>query len=172
MKTIALLKILINIFFGFFLLLLAYNIWEGLIFMIQSPEEMSNFWMLEAYGQTESSVRLVQLHLLFETIPYIPFALGILFARNIVAAFVRKEFFSVTVTRNFRNAGILFLVASVLMIVQHMIGMAILGRPTVNLIIGHHFSYAFLIIIGLLFIFFGHVFSRARELEQENELTI
>lgn len=79
------------------------------------------------------------------------------------------NYFSKKVIRHFKSVGILFIISGVAEIIGLLvINILLLNRLKTNI----DYSVILFIIIGLFFIFLSEVFNKARNIQQENELTI
>jgi len=103
--------------------------------------------------------------------------IGIFFLRKVIKAILVKQYFSIEVTRNLERTGLPIIftgIISLIMTIKLILNSINISGKSYDLNIFQVESLwgFFLIIIGLAFILISEIFTEARELKSENELTI
>ncbi|WP_299884558.1 DUF2975 domain-containing protein [uncultured Lacinutrix sp.] len=169
MKTIKLLKKLIDVFFVLLLLSLFIYIVVGILYF--------GFSDLLPEGAIEVQDFIVKdkAMSIFFTILAIAFGFfvkGVFHLRKTIPLLLTGDYFSETITKHFRACGIIFIYVGLTALLVHLISQWYLNSIIWIRIDTQIYMFLFLIIIGLFFKLFSIVFSKARDLKQENELTI
>jgi len=184
MKTIKILKILINILYMLLLAVLAIAVL--FLIMLAFFDDSLPFY-LRGYRMFFSSFFSWKLFLVpFVTcLNYILFVLSIFYLRKCINPFIDSEFYTTDVYKNLRKSGWLFIFIGASTILVMLIS-AIYVQEIMNNMIQFNtlISYlsmfpaatdlksVFLIIIGLFFLLFSKSFENAKKLQLENDLTI
>ena len=185
MKTIKILKVLINILYVILLLVIVLAI----IFIVAVfffNEHLPFF--LQGYKMLFSSFFDWKLFLVpFSTvINYVLFVVAVYYLKKSIQPFIVSDFYSTIVIKNLKRAGGLFVFIGVSTIVFRLTAFIWLQNlmPAIE---GYSYSWLkvigaltssiditilFLIIIGLFFLLFSKAFANAKELKQENDLII
>jgi len=182
MKTIKILKVLINILYV--LLIAVFGL--GIVFFIAViffNEHLPQ--LLQGYKMLFTAFNWRFFLVPFSTIiNFILFVIAIYFLRKCIKPFDASEFYSLVVIKNLKRAGSLFVFIGVSTIVFRLIAILYLhnqmpyiegfsGLKTVGAITSSvDVTVLFLIINGLFFLLFSKAFANAKVIKQENDLTI
>ncbi len=182
MKTIKILKVLINILYV--LLIAVFGLGVAFLIAVLFFNEQLPFF-LQGYKMLFTMFNWKLFLIPFTTvINFILFVIAIYFLRKCIKPFDTSEFYSIVVIKNLKRAGGLFVFIGISTIVFRLIAILYFQNqmPVINGYTGLKttgaitssvdISVLFLIIIGLFFLLFSKAFANAKELKQENELTI
>lgn len=185
MKTIHILKTLINVLFlGLILALLVTLIFWSVIYFFDDalPWYFKNFKM--AFSTNFFSWKILILPIT-AAINFILFTVAIFFLRKSIKPIINFDFYSSTVTKNLKKAGNIFIIIGISTILIQFIASEFMTNMTQNIVKMNSLITAsnvvaatidlksiFLIILGLFFLLFSNSFIHTRSLQQENDLTI
>jgi hypothetical protein len=184
MKTIKVLKLLINILYfaliTLFLIIILLWIstslfYDSLPFYIQEYKTL-----LHQFFSWELKLLLMPIT---KAINYILFTVSIFFLRKSIRPFTESNFYSIAVSKNLKKSGVLFIIIGLTTIViQFITVMYIQSFAPMHIGSFKSFIYimistidlksTFLIIIGLFFLLFSKGFENAKKIKRENDLTI
>jgi len=178
MKTAKHLKISIDIFFAFLIVTLAGSIIAPIVFYIKEKEAVNVG--LETFNEMGLTTTHLIVAIFVGLLISVLFIIGILNLRKTMKFMTHGDYFSEKVTTNFKSAGTLFVIVGSLGIIVPLILMLfVISNINVGMATNYNFgssmptnSPLFTIIIGLFFILMSYVFTQARLLKQENDLTI
>jgi len=187
MKTIQLLRTLINILF--FTLIAVFSI--GFIFTLilffspdSLPLPLRGFSMLFNNNFFSWQMYLVPL---ITGINYILFIISIFYLKKSVSSFIASDYYSEKATTNLKKAGNIFIFIGASTIFIQLFAVLYVQNLTHNIIqmktnifiriintaaASIDLKSILAIIIGLFFLLFTKIFEHSRKLEQENDLTI
>jgi Protein of unknown function (DUF2975) len=168
MKKLNIIKLLINTTFILFIVVVVNRIFKYPIAMIRekgapygfdfSREE--NTWVAKIFASTEIILILL-------------FVLAIYFLKSTVKYFVDKNYFAQKVSKHFIRAGYLFIFLGVSnFIFKKLIGVFLDFGYALTIMQGSDGNDIFMIFIGSFFVFISKAFFQAKEIQQENDLTI
>ncbi len=168
MKTANRLKLLIDVFSILFIIILVGMLTSNYPFFFKAYN-----W--NALKHTPVfSFTLIYVFLILKSILTI---FGILYLRKAIKAILIKEYFSIQVTKNLKKAGHIFVAVG-----AGYITVFIVGLLRIHNVLQFRLEFfqiesvvtlgLFVVIIGLFFILISYLFTQARSLKQENELTI
>ena len=186
MKTIQLLRTLINILF--YTLIVIFCI--GFIFLfilIFFPETLPN--MLSNFSMIFSSMFPWQMYLVsaFSLVNFTLLIVALFYLRKSISSFLNNDFYNESVTTNFRKAGNIFLFIGISSIIIQLFAVLYAQNLASNMIqMKSNFFIGLIntlaaaidlkstiaIIMGLFFLLFSKIFENSRILKQENDLTI
>ena len=186
MKTIKILKALINILYV--LLLIALGIATLFLIMLLFFDD-SLPTILQGYKMIFSSFFSWKTYLIPMTtaINFVLFIISISFLRKCVSLFMESDFYSDDVIKSLKKAGNLFVFIGVSTIIAQLFSVLYIQNLAQNIIqIKASFFYKFLntviavidlksifsIVIGLFLLLFSKIFENSRTLKLENDLTI
>lgn len=184
MKTINILKILIDVLYV--LLLVIFGLAVMLLIAVLFFNEHLPFF-LQGYKMLFTTFSWKLLLVPFSTaVNFILFIISVYYLRQCIKPFVASDFYATIVIINLKKVGNLFVFIGVSTILIRVI--AILYFQSMGPVIeGYGYSILktvgvltssidvttlFLMIIGLFFLLFSNTFKNARSLKQENDLTI
>jgi len=182
MKTVKVLKVLINILY--ILLLFIFALAILFVIAISFFNESLPLY-LQGYKMLFSSFFDWKLFLVpFSTIiNFILFTIAVYYLRKCIEPFINSDFYSTVVIKNLKKAGRLFVFIGLSTILFRLV--AILYFQSIvpvqgysgllnagSLISSIDITTIFLIIIGLFFLLFSNTFENAKRLKEENDLTI
>ena len=168
MKTINILKTLINIYY--YLMIIAFVagvITIPLLLFTDQPYTMSLFDRQIDIGQL-SSGKSILIVLVLGTVLYFYFR-AIQLMRNTVKKLAEGHYFSERVIVNFKKMGTLFLICGIGFSVVNIILKLLLEN---RLSVGLDSSLFLFVITGLFFLFLSEVFKVAKDAKEENDLTV
>jgi hypothetical protein len=186
MKTIKVLKILINVLYVFLLTIFIFGIL--IVIAVFFFNEYLPFY-LQGYKMLFSSFFNWKLFLIpfITVVNFILFILSVYYLKKCINPFIGSDFYSSIVINNLKKSGSIFVFIGVSTIFFRFIS-AVYIINSMPIIQGlSEFSFVssfitfissievttiFLIIIGLFFLLFSNAFENAKSLKQENELTI
>lgn len=167
MKTIEVLRKLINIYY-YLLLFVLVGIVIFIVIMIQQGET-TDLKILEGYDTSSLSIQKLMAVIAVPTVIYILFVRAIYLLKGTLKDLSEGNYFSELITNNYKKIGKLILICGVSYAVfKFVIRLLLLN----DIKFGIDFSLITPIIIGLFFMFLSEVFTKARLTEQENNLTI
>ncbi len=179
MKTIKLLRLLINIlYFTLISIFVLYILFFIGIFIYKDtlPLYLQGYKMLFSFINWK--LLLVPL---VTVINYILFVVSIYYLRKCIQPFIKADFYSLKVIKNLKRAGKIFIFIGTSMIVLKMTA-PFLIQPNIGISSGLSIIISIasaldiamisLIIIGLFLLLFSDSFKNAREIQEENNLTI
>ncbi len=182
MKTINILKTLINILF----VLLIGTLVLGGVFIIAVlffDKELPFF--LQGYTLLFKMFDWKLFLIPFTTVlNFIVFVVAVFYLRKCIQPFKNSDFYSPDIIVNLKRSGFLFVFIGISTVVFRIVGillmqgqMPVVGGVSSVKIAGIvtstlDLSVTFLIIIGLFFLLFSKAFENAKDLKQENDLTI
>jgi len=185
MKTIKILKTAINLlFFGLVIVLFAQILfWFTVYFFNDSlPPFLQNFKMI--FDPAFFSWKIL-VNPLTTAINFVLFIVAIFYLRKSIAPFVHLDFYSASITDNLKKKGNIFIFIGTSTILIQFLTAVCMFNITQNFVkINSLFTVSsvivsaidlksiFLIIAGLFFLLFSKSFINAREIKQENDLTI
>ncbi|WP_109302250.1 DUF2975 domain-containing protein [Aquimarina sp. AU474] len=167
MKPITILKKLITIFYY----LIGLGIFTGvftLLLDIFNQKEVAPSLLKGETLYSLSSIKVIIAEVLVLLLSF-AFFKAISFLKHSLNDLSEGNPFTDTVIRNFKNVGILFVICG--------FG-ELLGKFTVTFLIHSNFAIEFdssivlFPVIGLFFMYLSEVFSKARDIQSENELTV
>jgi hypothetical protein len=182
MKTIKILKVLINILY--ILLLVIFGLGVLLLTAVLFFNDYLP-WFLQGYKMLFTSFDWKLLLTPFSTVVnFILFTLSVYYLRQCIKPFIASDFYSEIVINNLKKVGRLYVFIGVSTIffrliailyfqsripqVQGYSGLKAVGALTSSIDI----TITFLIIIGLFFLLFSSTFEKAKEFKQDSDLTI
>lgn len=186
MKTIKLLKVLINIIFWGMITLFGLSIILFLLliyFEDQFPPFLQNFGALFS-GRFPWQVWLVPLA---SIIGFLLFIMAINYLRKCINPIQEQRFYSEEVILNLKKSGRLFIIIAVSVSLIRITAVFVFNDYTNNILYGTGFGgwnamgailsaiggvNFFLLIIGLFLLVFSSVFKEGQVLKEENDLTI
>ncbi|GGG93903.1 hypothetical protein GCM10011416_08940 [Polaribacter pacificus] len=186
MKTIQILRTLINLLFYTLIAIFALGFAFGVILLF-FPEILPSPY--NAYTMLFSSFFTWKMYLMpsIAIINYVLLILAIFFLKKSVSSFLKSDFYSERVTKNLQKGGSLFIFIGVSTITIQFFS-AIYIQNIANDMIGGQYNFLIrwsnilaaaidlksiiAIIIGLFFLLFSKIFENSRVLKQENDLTI
>ncbi|WP_350289789.1 DUF2975 domain-containing protein [uncultured Croceitalea sp.] len=180
MKTERKLKILIDLFFYGLVLAFLVDLIRS-YFWYTEYKELINYQTIEKVSPISST--FIVLLIIFTFIIGLLFILGVHNLRKALLPIMEGNYFSQTVTSNFRKAGrIFFTLGSIIVLIKYVLPLISLVLTINNPALTKNTSHInldpntdspfFLIIIGLFFILVSKLFIKSRELKKENDLTI
>jgi hypothetical protein len=185
MKTIQALRILINILFYCLLIVLAVG-FISLIILLFFNDLLPQ--ILQQYKTLFSTMFNWKLLLIptITVINYILFVVGVYYLRKVIPFFPSKDFYNLIVIKSLKKAGNLFIFIGASSILVRLISIFIMQNMTQSMVVEKSSIWLtitpliasldlvniFLIIIGLFLLLFSKSFENAKELKQENDLTI
>lgn len=184
MKTIRTLQILINLLFYALVIVLSVTTVYYLILFIY-PDILPYFLQVSrmAFNYVDWTFYIVPV---FTYINFILFILGVYLMKKTIPSFKKADFYSDVVINNLKKSGKLFLFIGLSMTALKLIILIVLQNTLIfkgqvfkgwwNIlfsIIGTiDFAMVCLVILGLFLLIFSDSFKRAKEIQQENNLTI
>ena len=184
MKTIRTLQILINLLFYILVgVLTIITLYYLTIFI--APDILPDFLqmprMVFSFFDWKFFIGPV-----FSYVNFILFVYGIYLLKKVVPSFKKADFYSLLVIKNLKKVGRIFvfiglsmiiLKLSILLIIQsggifRGLGFNTWWRVMFSILGSIDFTMICLVIIGLFFLLFSDSFKNAKEIQQENELTI
>jgi len=186
MKTIQLLRTLINILFFTLIAVFAIGFMCTLILFI-SPDSLP--LPLSGFSMLFNNLFSWQMYLvpLITGINYILFIIAIFYLKKSVSSFIESDYYSEKATTNFKKAGNIFIFIGVSTIVIQLFAVQYVQSIANNMLqMKTNYLISILntlaaaidlksvlaIIIGLFFLLFSKIFENSRILKQENDLTI
>ena len=167
MKTIEVLRRLINIYY-YLLLFVLVGIIIFILIMIQQGETI-DLKIVEGYDSSSLSIQNLMIITVVPIAIYILFVRAIYLLKGTLKDLSEGNYFSELITKNFKMIGKLILICGVCYAVFKFVTRLLLLR---DIRLGIDFSLITPIIIGLFFMFLREVITKARLTEQENNLTI
>lgn len=186
MKTIKILKVLINILYVILIAVLVL----GLVFFIASffLNEYLPF-SLRGFNRMFSVFNgALIIGPLLKTVNFILFLFSVFYLRKCIKPFIESDYYSETVIKNLRRAGNIFVFIGGATILIQFIMSFLLLRVASNIVEGLSMNSLlmflsssvqsldveniFLVVIGLFFLLFSKATANAKDLKQENDLTI
>lgn len=168
MKTITILKTLINIYYYLMIVaLVAGFITIPLLLFTNQPYTMSLFDRQIDIGQLSVGESILIITLLGLVLYFYFRAIQVM--RNTVKELVVGQYFSERVITNFKKMGTLFLICGVGFFVVNTVIKLLLEN---KLSVGLDSSLFLFVITGLFFLFLSEVFKVAKDATEENNLTI
>lgn len=182
MKTIKILKVLINILY--ILLLIIFGLSALLLIAVVFFSDYLP-WFLQGYRMLLTSFDWKLLLIPFSTvINFVLFTLSVYYLRQCIKPFITSDFYSEIVINNLKKVGRLYVFIGVSTILIRLIailyfqsrmpqvqgysGLKTVGALTSSMDI----TTIFLIIIGLFFLLFSSTFENAKEFKKDSDLTI
>lgn len=167
MKTLPILKKLINIYFYILVLGL---IMLFIVVPIQfSKGKFTTLDFLDNYDISNMNFGKFLAMLLIAGILYFQFVKAIYLLKNSLKDLSRGNYFSETVIDNFKKTGTLFLTCGIgIWFYKFVLRLILIS----DIRIGIDNTLMLLSIIGLFFMFLSEAFAKARNTEEENKLTI
>lgn len=181
MKTISILRVLINILFFLLLTALVVGFVYFLILMFFPevlPFYLRGFRMLFSSQFFNWKISLIPI---VSVINFILFVISIFYLKRCVKPFSRSDFYTLRVIRDLKKAGNIFIFIGVSTLLIRFISIALfqtiaksfIGTPIVfSFLSSFDATVLFSTIIGLFLLLFSNAFENARELKEENNLTI
>lgn len=184
MKTIRTLQILINLLYYALIVVLTVTTVYYLILFIY-PEILPQFLQMSRMAFKIFNWELFIIPI-FTYINFILFIIGIYSMKKTIPSFKNADFYSDVVIVNLRKSGRLFLFIGLSMTALKLITLIVIQNAQIfkgqglqgwwnilfSIIGAIDFAMVCLIIIGLFLLLFSDSFKRAKEIEQENNLTI
>ena len=168
MKTITILKTLINIYYYLMIVaLVAGFITIPLLLFTNQPYTMSLFDRQIDIGQLSVGESILIITLLGLVLYFYFRAIQVM--RNTVKELVGGQYFSERVITNFKKMGTLFFICGIGFFVVNTVIKLILEN---KLSVGLDSSLFLFVITGLFFLFLSEVFKVAKDATEENNLTI
>lgn len=167
MKTIELLKKLINVYY--YLLIIGLPAIVLLIAVSLSNGDISGLKIIEDYDVSQLEVLQMIALVVVPLTVYILFVRAVYLLKATLQDLSEGNYFSNLVITHFKTSGKLILICAVLYTTFRFVGRLILLR---DIRLGIDFSLITPIVIGLFFMFLSEVFAKARKTEDENKLTI
>lgn len=167
MKTIEVLRKLINIYY-YLLLFVLVGIVIFIPIKIQQGEAM-DLKMIEDYDTSSLSIPSLIATVLLLTVIYILFVRAVYLLKGTLKDFSEGNYFSELIIKNFKMIGKLILICGFSYAVFKFVTRLVLLN---DIRLGIDFSLLTPIVIGLFFMFLSEAFEKARLAEQENNLTI
>jgi hypothetical protein len=168
MKTITVLKTLINIYYYLMIVaLVAGFITIPLLLFTNQPYTMSLFGNQIDIGELSIGKSITVITLLGLVLYFYFRAIQVM--RNTVKELVVGQYFSERVITNFKKMGTLFLICGIGFFVVNIILKLLLEN---RLSVGLDSSLFLFVITGLFFLFLSEVFKVAKDATEENNLTI
>ncbi|WP_203256464.1 DUF2975 domain-containing protein [Hyunsoonleella ulvae] len=167
MKTIEVLRKLINMYY-YLLLLVLVGIVIFIPIKIQQGKAM-DLKMIEDYDTSSLSIPSLIAIVVVLTVIYILFVRAVYLLKDTLKDLSEGNYFSELITNNFKMIGKLILICGISYAVFKFVMRLLLLK---DIRLGIDFSLITPIIIGLFFMFLSEVFTKARLTEQENNLTI
>ena len=167
MKTISILKKLINIYY--FLLLIGVFFITAIVPILFASDKIESFNIIEGYDISTFTILEFTVFLIITTIIYIIFVAAIYFIKTSLDDLTDENYFSEKVITNFNKSGKLILISGIASTVFEFFLRIILSN---KLEFSLDFDLILMIIIGLFLLFLSEVFEKGRRTKQENDLTI
>ncbi|MFD2726508.1 DUF2975 domain-containing protein [Hyunsoonleella rubra] len=167
MKTIQVLKKLINIYY--YLLLIAFVAILVFVPIAVQQGDTSDLRIIEGYDASNISIQKLIPLMIITAIIYLLFVRAVYLLKCTLKDLSEGNYFSELIISNFKKIGLLILVCGVSYAVFKFFTRLMLLS---DVRLGIDFSLITPIIIGLFFMFLSEVFAQARYTKQENDLTI
>lgn len=168
MKKNSVLELFIKAVFVLFVILVMYRIYIYPIGLIQEKEMPYGFSF-----STEENIWMVKIFASVEIVLMLAFVLAFYLLQRTVKYFISKNYFAQKVSKNIILSGALFVAlgfSSFLFKIS--LGLFANFGYLVSNIQGSYGNDIFMIFVGLFLIFIGKAFFEAKQLKQENDLTI
>ena len=167
MKTAKQLKIAIDTFFVLLIVSLIYLFISPLINLLSTH---GVFEETRELGFSAIPMLVVALVPFLKTVL---FTLAVYYLRKAIKPLLSLQFFSNVVTENLKKAGILLLAVGSISFIGSLVSLSIIGDI---LLLGSNTiganNFLLLIVFGLFLILLDKILSNARQLQEENDLTI
>ena len=186
MKTIKILKVLINILFvGLIVVLIL-----GMVFFIGGVFLNEHLpYYLQGFNRIFSVFKWpLLIGPLLKTVNFILFVFSVFYLRKCIKPFIESDYYSEAVIKNLKRAGYIYVFIGAGTILIQFIMSFILLRVASNIVEGLSMNSflmflsssvqsldvenIFLVVIGLFFLLFSKATANAKDLKQENDLTI
>lgn len=167
MKTIKILRKLINIYYYLLLFVLV-----GIVIFVSilfQKGETIDLKIIEGYDTSSLSIQKLMAITVVPIVIYLLFVRAIYLLKSTLKDLSEGNYFSELIINNFKMIGKLILICGVSYAVFKFVIRLIILR---DIRFGIDFSLITPIVIGLFFMFLSEVFTNARETKKENDLTI
>lgn len=167
MKTIPLLKKLIN--FYYYLLLSVLLLFVAILPVLFATDKIKSINIVEGFDLSNLSTLQFALLLISSTVIYLLYICAIYFLKESLDDLSNENYFSKKVIKNFNTSGKLILLSGVCYAIFNFL-IALIFMNEIKLGIDNSFLVCTL--IGLFLMFLSEVFEKGRKTKQENDLTI
>ncbi|TDQ21994.1 DUF2975 domain-containing protein [Tenacibaculum caenipelagi] len=169
MKTISILKKLINIYYYLILISLVGTVFGIGVFFLTRNKEMNPKILGTYVDFNKLTYPKIIIVLIIIIVLYYVYIKAINLLRNSLGDLSSGNYFSELIINNFNKIGKLFLFSSVIELVGKIIfGFLLEAKFKFEL----DSSMFLFLIMGLFFLFLSEVFAKAKRIEEENDLTI
>lgn len=168
MKPIKTILLIINILFIISVLSLAIFILSYPTWLLLGDKLPFKFEEIQFIYNSNWSVKVLFLVVIFLQIL---FTIGFYHLKEITQQFVKEKFFSVSIIKHLKKAGIIFTTIGLITLILRVLNW-IFDSTVISIWNGIDMIYLFILFIGLFFILISRVLLEMKKIKQENDLTI